>query len=117
MTFEEAIFGVDRDAEVQRDEVCATCRETAPNLVTPKTCGMTCGGRGEVRQDAAGRYPDGGRPARTAAASHRAACYTCLWKWLERKKVKKTSIPLDNGSIDYRTRASDECADGIRPCQ
>ncbi len=105
LTFEEAIFGVDREVEFTRDEICATCRGNgAEPGTTPKSC-TTCGGRGEVRQvrqtfviqmvetitcpNCGGRGEVIEQP-----------CHTCRGNGLERKKVKKkVSIPagVDNG--------------------
>ena len=50
LTFEEAVFGVEKEIEVTRNEVCGTCRGSGAEPGTsPQRCG-TCGGRGEVRQ-------------------------------------------------------------------
>lgn len=50
LTFEEAVFGVEKEIEITRDEKCSTCGGTG---VEPGkkavTCG-TCKGQGEVRQ-------------------------------------------------------------------
>ena len=49
LTFEEAIFGVEKEIEITRDEVCATCRgKGAEPGSNPVKC-SNCGGRGEVR--------------------------------------------------------------------
>ena len=50
LTFEEAIFGVEKEIEITRDEMCSTCRGKGSEPGTnPVKCG-NCGGRGEVRQ-------------------------------------------------------------------
>lgn len=50
LTFEEAIFGVEKEIEITRDEVCHTCNGSgAKPGTTPVRC-ATCNGRGEVRQ-------------------------------------------------------------------
>ncbi|HEY61093.1 MAG: molecular chaperone DnaJ [Anaerolineales bacterium] len=50
LDFEEAIFGVEKEIEITRDEVCEICHGTGAKPGTsPKTC-PTCNGRGEVRQ-------------------------------------------------------------------
>ena len=50
LTFEEAAFGVEKEIEITRDEVCTTCRGTGAEPGTSPTQCSTCGGRGEVRQ-------------------------------------------------------------------
>jgi molecular chaperone DnaJ len=50
LTFEEAVFGVNKEIEISRDETCATCGGSgAEPGTTPIRC-ATCGGAGEVRQ-------------------------------------------------------------------
>jgi len=50
LAFEEAIFGVEKEIEITRQEVCGTCRGNgAEPGSSPQRC-STCGGRGEVRQ-------------------------------------------------------------------
>ena len=50
LNFEEAVFGIDKEIEITRDETCSTCRGSgAEPGTTPGRC-PTCGGRGEVRQ-------------------------------------------------------------------
>ncbi len=49
LAFEEAVFGVEKEIEITRDEVCKTCSGSgaAPGT-SPVRC-STCGGRGEVQ--------------------------------------------------------------------
>lgn len=50
ITFEEAVFGVEKEIEVRRPEVCSTCHGSgAKPGSTPITC-TTCNGSGEVRR-------------------------------------------------------------------
>lgn len=50
LEFEEAVFGVEKEIEITRDETCSACRGSGAQPGTsPATC-PTCGGRGEVRQ-------------------------------------------------------------------
>lgn len=50
LTFEEAVFGVDKEVEIDRLESCTACDGTRmKNGATPPSCG-TCGGSGEVRR-------------------------------------------------------------------
>lgn len=50
LKFEEAVFGVDKEIEFTRDEVCTTCNGSGAEPGTSPTRCITCGGRGEVRQ-------------------------------------------------------------------
>jgi molecular chaperone DnaJ len=50
LTFEEAVFGVDKEIEFTRDEVCSSCNGSGAEPGTSPTRCATCGGRGEVRQ-------------------------------------------------------------------
>jgi molecular chaperone DnaJ len=105
LAFEEAVFGVEKEIEFQRDEVCSTCRGSgAEPGTTSKTC-TTCGGRGEVRQvrqtfviqmvETVTCPTCGGR-----GEVIEKLCHTCRGNGLERKTVnKKVAIPagVDNG--------------------
>lgn len=54
LTFEEAIFGVTKEVEITRDEVCSTCGGSGAEPGTSPIRCATCGGRGEVRQSISG---------------------------------------------------------------
>jgi molecular chaperone DnaJ len=106
LTFEEAVFGVEKEVDITRDEVCSTCQGSgaAPGT-SPVRC-ATCGGRGEVqsvRQTFLGSMvqvttcPACNGQGETISTP----CATCRGRGLERKTVKKTvSIPagVDNGT-------------------
>ena len=50
LSFKEAVFGVEKEIDITRDEPCSTCKGSGAKPGTsPKTC-QHCGGRGEVRQ-------------------------------------------------------------------
>lgn len=50
LSFEEAVFGVEKEIDITRDEVCSHCSGTgAEPGTTPVRC-STCNGSGEVRQ-------------------------------------------------------------------
>ncbi len=50
LTFEEAVFGTERDLDIPRLEVCDRCKGSGAEPPTqPVTC-STCGGSGEVRR-------------------------------------------------------------------
>lgn len=49
LTFEESIFGAEKEISVTKNENCETCKGTGAKAGTsPKTCGK-CGGSGQVR--------------------------------------------------------------------
>jgi molecular chaperone DnaJ len=50
LSFEEAVFGVEKEIEITRDETCETCRGSGAEPGTSPTRCTTCGGSGEVRQ-------------------------------------------------------------------
>jgi len=50
LTFEEAVFGVEKEIEVTRDEVCSSCNGSGAESGTSPTRCSNCGGSGEVRQ-------------------------------------------------------------------
>ncbi len=50
LSFHEAVFGVEKEVEIARDEVCATCHGSGAEPGTTPTRCPTCGGSGEVRQ-------------------------------------------------------------------
>ncbi|MBK6792228.1 MAG: molecular chaperone DnaJ [Anaerolineales bacterium] len=99
LTFEEAVFGVEKEIEFSRDETCSRCSgKGAEPGTTPLRC-TTCNGQGEVRQV---RQTFLGQMVQTApcpTCSGRgetiaSPCTTCRGAGLERKKVKKkVSIP------------------------
>ena len=118
MTFEEAVFGVEKTVEVTRNEVCGTCRGSGAEPGTnPQRC-TTCGGRGEVRQvrqTIFGSMMQSG-PCPTCGGRGQVIttpCHTCRGSGLERKTVKKVvSIPagVDNGN---QIRLSGEGEPGV----
>ncbi len=50
LSFEEAVFGVDREIEITRDEICGTCHGSGAEPGTSPVRCSTCNGTGEVRQ-------------------------------------------------------------------
>jgi molecular chaperone DnaJ len=50
LTFEEAVFGVEKEIEITRDEICENCQgKGAEPGTSPVRC-TTCNGSGEIRQ-------------------------------------------------------------------
>jgi molecular chaperone DnaJ len=101
LTFEEAIFGVEKTVEVTRSEVCGTCRGSGAEPGTsPQRC-TACGGRGEVRQvrqTIFGSMMQSG-PCPTCGGRGEVIgtpCRTCRGGGLERKTVKKV-VPVPAG--------------------
>lgn len=105
LTFEESVFGVEKEIKFEREETCATCRGSgAEPGSTPRGCD-TCGGRGEVRQVRQTFIVQMVETVTCPKCQGRGQiieklCQTCTGHGLERKKVtKKVSIPagVDNG--------------------
>ena len=105
LSFEEAVFGMEKEIEFERDELCNTCRGNgAEPGSSVKTCG-TCGGRGEVRQVRQTFIVQMVETVPCQACQGRGqiiekVCHTCSGRGQERKRVKKSvSIPagVDNG--------------------
>ena len=106
LTFEESIFGAEKEVEITRDETCSTCRGSGAEPGTNPTRCATCGGRGEVRQMRqtflgsmvqVTTCPSCGGKGEVIASP----CHTCRGHGLERRSLHKTvSIPggVDNGT-------------------
>ena len=106
LAFEEAVFGVEKEVEFTRDEVCARCDGAGAEPGTTKSACPTCGGRGEVRQT---RQTFFGNMVQVATCPNcrgkgeiiGTPCKTCNGRGLERKTLKKSvKIPggVDNGT-------------------
>ncbi len=50
LTFEEAVFGAEKEIEITRDEACTTCNGNGSEPGTSPVRCKTCNGTGEVRQ-------------------------------------------------------------------
>lgn len=106
LTFEEAIFGVEKDLEITRDETCNTCHGNGAEPGTSPTKCSTCGGRGEVRQ-VRQTFLGSMVQVTTCPACNGTGqvnitpCHTCHGRGVERKTVHKmVSIPagVDSGT-------------------
>jgi molecular chaperone DnaJ len=106
LTFEEAVFGVEKEVEITRDEVCSTCKGKGAEPGTSVAKCTTCNGRGEVRQVHQTFLGSMVQVVTCPSCSGRGEiiatpCHTCRGRGLERKTVKKKiSIPggVDNGT-------------------
>jgi molecular chaperone DnaJ len=106
LTFEEAVFGAEKEFEIVRDETCSTCGGSgAEPGSSPVRC-ATCNGAGEVRQVRqtilgsmvqVSTCPTCNGAGETIASP----CHTCQGRGVERRTRKKiVSIPagVDNGT-------------------
>jgi molecular chaperone DnaJ len=106
LTFEEAVFGTEKEIEITRDEVCETCNGSGAEPGTSPVRCSTCGGRGEVRQARQTLLGSMVQVTTCPACNGQgevieSACRTCGGRGLERKTRKKVvSIPagVDNGN-------------------
>jgi len=105
LTFEEAIFGAEKEVTFERDETCSTCHGNgAEPGSSVRTC-QQCGGRGEVRQVRQTFIVQMVETVTCPQCNGRGqviekTCHTCSGRGLERKRLnKKVSIPagVDNG--------------------
>jgi len=106
LSFEEAVFGVEKEIEITRDEVCATCQGSGAEPGTSPVRCSTCNGNGEVRQVRqtilgsmvqVSTCPACNGSGETIASP----CHTCQGRGLERRTRKKVvNIPagVDNGT-------------------
>jgi len=106
LTFEEAVFGTEKEVEFERDETCSSCKGSGAEPGTTPTRCPTCGGQGEVRQVRqtilgqmmqTGICPNCGGRGQLISSP----CRTCRGGGLERKKIRKSvEIPagVDSGT-------------------
>ena len=106
LTFEEAVFGAEKEIEITRNEKCSVCSGTGAEPGSKPVSCQTCKGSGEVRQvqqTFLGQMVQvvtcptcGGRGEMIERP-----CQTCRGTGLERKTTrKKVNIPagIDNGN-------------------
>ena len=106
LSFEEAVFGVDREIEITRDEICTTCNGSGAEPGTTPTRCSSCNGSGEVRQVRqtilgsmvqVSTCPTCNGQGETIATP----CHTCRGRGQERKVRRKViSVPagVDSGT-------------------
>ncbi len=104
--FEEAVFGVQKEIEFEREANCSRCNGSGAEPGTTPTRCPTCGGQGEVRQV---RQTILGQMMQTSVCPKcggrgeviNSPCQTCRGRGLERQKIRKTvDIPagVDSGT-------------------
>jgi molecular chaperone DnaJ len=106
LTFEEAVFGVEKEIEINRDEQCTVCNGTGAEPGTSPVRCTTCNGAGEVRQVRqtilgsmvqVGTCPTCNGAGETIATP----CKTCQGRGQERRTRRKlVAVPggVDNGT-------------------
>lgn len=94
LTFEEAVFGKEKEISITRDEVCHTCNGNRAEPGTSSVRCTTCGGSGEVRQTRQSIF--GAMVQVTTCPACRGVgetiptpCHTCNGRGLERKVIRK----------------------------
>ena len=106
LTFEEAVFGVEKEIEFSREETCSRCNGSGAEPGTSPTKCSTCNGMGEVRQI---RQTFLGQMMQTTTCPTcngrgeiiSSPCKTCHGNGLEHKRIKKNvQIPagVDSGT-------------------
>ncbi|HMN14310.1 MAG TPA: DnaJ C-terminal domain-containing protein, partial [Bellilinea sp.] len=106
LTFSEAFFGVEKEIEITRDEICGTCNGKGAEPGTSTTQCAQCNGRGEIRQT---RQTFLGAMVQVITCPVckgtgeiiTTPCHTCKGRGIDRKTVRKTvPIPagVDNGT-------------------
>src|SRR5512140_227032 len=94
LTFEEAVFGVEKEIEFQREETCSRCNGTGAEPGTSPVKCSTCNGQGEVRQVRQTFLGQMVQSATCPTCNGRGQtisnpCKTCHGGGLERKSIKK----------------------------
>jgi molecular chaperone DnaJ len=107
MTFEEAVFGVEKEIEINRDEACSTCNGSGAEPGTSPTRCSACNGTGEVRQVRqtllgsmvqVTTCPTCGGQGETISSP----CHTCQGRGYERRTRRKVvTVP---GGVDSGTQ-------------
>lgn len=107
LSFEESVFGAEKEIEITRDEACETCSGSGAEPGTSPVRCATCGGSGEVRQ--ARQTILGSMVQVTTCPTCKGSgetietpCHTCSGRGFQRQTRKKVvSIP---GGVDTGTQ-------------
>lgn len=106
LNFEEAVFGIEKEIEITRDEICNTCNGTGAKPGTSPVRCSTCNGAGEVRQ-VRQTFIGSMVQVATCPTCHgtgetiSSPCPTCQGHGLERRiRTKLVSVPagVDTGT-------------------
>jgi molecular chaperone DnaJ len=106
LTFEEAVFGVEKEIEITRDELCGTCNGSGAEPGTSPVRCSTCNGSGEVRRTRQTILGSMVQVTTCPACNGQGEtistpCHTCRGRGLERRNRKKIiSVPagVDSGT-------------------
>ncbi len=106
LTFEEAVFGVEKEIEITRDEVCNTCDGSGAEPGTSPARCATCDGRGEVRQARQTFFGSMVQVTTCPTCNGRGEtistpCHNCQGRGLDRRTIKKAvEVPpgVDSGN-------------------
>jgi len=106
LTFEEAVFGVEKEIEITRDELCTTCDGSGAEPGTSPIRCTTCNGSGEVRRTRQTLLGSMVQVTTCPACNGQGEtistpCHTCKGRGLERRNRKKViSVPagVDSGT-------------------
>ncbi len=104
LSFEEAVFGVDKEIEITRDELCSACKGSGSAAGTQPVRCTTCNGNGEVRQ-VHQTFLGSMVQVVTCPTCNGSGqvitnpCRTCRGRGVERKSFKKV-IPIPAGVDD-----------------
>ncbi len=106
LTFEEAVFGVEKEIEITRDELCGTCNGSGAEPGTSPVRCSTCNGSGEVRRTRQTILGSMVQVTTCPACNGQGEtistpCHTCRGRGLERRNRKKViSVPagVDSGT-------------------
>ena len=118
LEFEEAVFGVEKEVEFVRDEICGRCSGSKAEPGTSAVRCSTCNGQGEVRQSRQTLFGSMVQVVTCPACSGagqivETPCNQCNGRGIERKNRKKTvQVPagVDSGT---RIRLSAEGQPGM----
>ena len=106
LTFEEAVFGVEKEIEITRDELCTTCNGRGAEPGTSSVRCSTCNGSGEVRRTRQTILGSMVQVTTCPACNGQGEtistpCHTCKGRGLERRNRNKViSVPagVDSGT-------------------
>lgn len=118
LSFEEAVFGVEKEVEITRDETCSACKGSGAEPGTSPIRCANCGGRGEVKTV---RQTFLGSMVQVTACPTcngkgeviQTPCKNCRGRGIERRTVKK-KVPIPAGvDSDIQIRLAGEGQPGL----